>query len=75
MSFVTPALSHAETQIAVSSAYMFVLQCCKHLESIPIDSLSETLRMSVAEYQMMFSLKYIFYNLLLLFSVAEHITF
>ena len=31
MSLVTPALSLAETQIAVSSAYMFVLQCCKHL--------------------------------------------
>ena len=31
-----------------------------------------TLRMSVSEYQIMFSLKYIFYNLLLLFFVARN---
>ena len=31
LSLVTPALSPTETQIAVSSAYMFALQCCKQL--------------------------------------------
>ena len=33
ISLVTPALSLAEMPIAVSSAYMFVSQCCKQLVS------------------------------------------